>query len=150
MLEQAAALGVVQTHFSGGEPTLRRDLATLIAAASRSGLYTNLITQGTFLDDALLDALLASGLDHVQISIQAPEAELADRIAGATVHARKLDALQRVLERDVALTLNCVLHRHNHDAIADVIALAERLGVRRLGARQRPVLRLGLSQSRAR
>jgi pyrroloquinoline quinone biosynthesis protein E len=132
VLEQAAALGVVQTHFSGGEPTLRRDLATLIGAASRFGLYTNLISQGTFLDDALLDELIASGLDHIQISIQAPEAELADRIAGATVHARKLDALQRVLERDVALTLNCVLHRHNHDAIADVIALAERLGVRRL------------------
>ena len=132
VLRQACDLGVVQTHFSGGEPTLRRDLACLIRCASGLGLYTNLITQGTFLDDALLDELVASGLDHIQISIQAPEAELADRIAGAPAHARKLDALQRVLERDVALTLNCVLHRHNHDAIADVIALAERLGVRRL------------------
>ncbi|HVR46196.1 MAG TPA: pyrroloquinoline quinone biosynthesis protein PqqE [Candidatus Binatia bacterium] len=132
VLGQAAALGVVQAHFSGGEPTLRRDLAAIVACASGAGLYTNLITQGTFLDDSMLDELLASGLDHVQISVQAPEAALADRIAGATAHERKLDALRRALQRDVAVTLNCVLHRLNHDAIGDVIALAQELGVRRL------------------
>jgi PqqA peptide cyclase len=132
VLTQAAGLGVVQAHFSGGEPTLRRDLAAIVACASGAGLYTNLITQGTFLDDTRLDELLASGLDHVQISIQAPEAALADRVAGATAHERKLEALERARKREVALTLNCVLHRLNHDAIGETIALAERLGVRRL------------------
>ncbi len=132
VLRDAAALGVVQAHFSGGEPTLRRDLASLVGAASGAGLYTNLITQGTFLDDALLDELLGAGLDHVQISIQAPEARLADRIAGAAVHEKKLEALRRVRDRDVALTLNCVLHRQNHDAIADIIAFAEELQIARL------------------
>lgn len=132
VLEQAARLGVVQTHFSGGEPTLRRDLAALVSAAARVGLYTNLITQGTFLDDALLDELIGSGLDHVQISIQAPEAKLVARIAGTDVHEQKVDALQRVSQRPVALTLNCVLHRLNHDAIEDVIAFAERLQIARL------------------
>jgi PqqA peptide cyclase len=132
VLEEAAELGVVQTHFSGGEPTLRRDLAPLVEAAERAGLYTNLITQGTFLHDELLDQLLDKGLDHVQISVQAHEAALADRIAGAVVHERKLDALKRVLARDVALTLNCVLHRANHDQIDELIAFAEGLGVPRL------------------
>jgi pyrroloquinoline quinone biosynthesis protein E len=132
VLGQAAGLGIVQAHFSGGEPTLRRDLPQLISHASRAGLYTNLITQGTFLWDELLDVLLGSGLDHIQISIQAPQEELGDRIAGAHVHARKFEILQRVLARDVALTLNCVVHRLNHDCIPDVIAFAERLGIRRL------------------
>ena len=132
VLGEAAAIGVVQAHFSGGEPTLYPGLDRLVAAARDAGLYSNLITQGTFLDDALLDRLLHAGLDHVQISVQADEAALADEIAGARVHEKKLDALARVAERDVALTLNCVLHRRNHDAIANVIALAERFGVRRL------------------
>jgi pyrroloquinoline quinone biosynthesis protein E len=132
VLTQAAELGVVQAHFSGGEPTLRPDLPQLIAGASSAGLYTNLITQGTFLDDRLLDALLQAGLDHVQISIQAPERELADLIAGTAAHDKKLDALTRLRDRDVALTLNCVLHRLNHDSIVETIAFAERLGIRRL------------------
>jgi pyrroloquinoline quinone biosynthesis protein E len=122
----------VQAHFSGGEPTLRADLPALVKAATENGLYTNLITQGTFLTDRLLDELLEAGLAHVQISIQAPEAHLGDAIARARVHKQKFEALQRVSKRDVALTLNCVLHRENHDSIEDVIALAERYGVRRL------------------
>ncbi|MBV8723762.1 MAG: pyrroloquinoline quinone biosynthesis protein PqqE [Candidatus Eremiobacteraeota bacterium] len=132
VLQQAADLGVVQAHFSGGEPTLRRDLPSIVAAASRSGLYTNLITQGTFLGDALLDRLIESGLNHIQISIQAPQAEMADHIAGAAVHDRKLTAIERVRDRNVALTVNCVLHRFNHDAIEGVIALAETLRITRL------------------
>lgn len=132
VLREASALGVVQAHFSGGEPTLRADLPELVETAAGAGLYSNLITQGTFLDEAALDALIGRGLDHVQISIQAPSAAEADRIAGTNVHEKKLQALQRVRDRNVALTLNCVLHRENHDAIADVIALAERFDIRRL------------------
>src|SRR3981081_1417644 len=44
---EAAALGVLQVHLSGGEPMVRRDLASLIAAANEGGIYTNLITSGT-------------------------------------------------------------------------------------------------------
>src|SRR5260221_14438485 len=43
VLGEAAALGVLQVHFSGGEPMARRDLASLIAAANDAGLYGNLI-----------------------------------------------------------------------------------------------------------
>ncbi len=132
VLEEAARLGVLQAHFSGGEPTLRRDLPALVEAASRAGLYTNLITQGTFLDEPLLERLLGNGLDHIQISVQAPQTDLADTIAGAAVHEKKIETIRRVGEREVALTLNCVLHRRNHDEIAGVIELAERYGIRRL------------------
>lgn len=132
VLDEAAAMGVLQIGFSGGEPTLRPDLCDLVSHAARCGLYTNLITQGTFLDDARLDALVGAGLDHIQISIQAPSEEAADRIAGTHVHARKVEAIRRVRAREVALTLNCVLHRGNHDAIAEIIAFAEAHGVAKL------------------
>ncbi len=133
VLDEAAAMGVVHVHFSGGEPTLRpRDLCALVAHARSKDLYTNLITQGTFLTDTLLDELLIAGLDHVQISVQAAHAALADYIAGTRVHEKKAEALRRVAGRDVALTLNCVLHRHNIDEVADIISFAETFGVRRL------------------
>ena len=46
VLEEAAALGVLQLHFTGGEPTARKDLVELAQAAARLGLYSNLITSG--------------------------------------------------------------------------------------------------------
>jgi len=133
-VDEAAEMGVLQLHLSGGEPTLRsEDCVAIVERASSRGLYTNLITQGTFLDDALLDRFAGGGLAHVQISIQGPDAPLADRIAGARVHDRKMLAIKRVLARgDMAFTLNFVLHRENHDRLADVISLAESLGVKRL------------------
>lgn len=133
VIEEAAGLGVLQMHFSGGEPTLRRDdLPVMMRQARRFGIYTNLITQGTFLGEALLDALIDAGLDHVQISLQAAHAPLADPIAGAPVHAKKLEAIRRTVERNVAVTVNLVLHRANIDSIPDIIALTESLGVPRL------------------
>ena len=67
---QAADLGVLQLHLSGGEPTVRRDLEAIIAHAAKAGLYTNLITSGVALDRRRIDALAQAGLDHVQISMQ--------------------------------------------------------------------------------
>src|SRR5262245_28455896 len=70
VLRQAAQLGVLQLHLSGGEPTLRRDLEDIVATAAEVGLYTNLITSGVLLTRHRLEGLAANGLDHVQISIQ--------------------------------------------------------------------------------
>ena len=43
---EAAALGVMQVHLSGGEPAALRDLVDLVAHCAAAGLYTNLITSG--------------------------------------------------------------------------------------------------------
>ncbi len=133
VIDEAADLGVVQIGLSGGEPTLRRDdLVAIVARATERGCYTNLITQGTFLDEDLLAQLLAAGLAHVQISFQAPEKVLAAQIAGTDVFDKKVSSLRMVAKADVALTFNYVLHRLNHHTLEDVLAFAEREGIRRL------------------
>ena len=133
VIGEAADLGVLQVHFSGGEPTLRADdLVALVADARARELYTNLITQGTFLTDELIARLEGAGLEHVQLSLQAARAGLADAIAGAAVHEKKLAALRRVARSRMAVTLNCVLHRANIDDVEAVIAIAEEAGVRRV------------------
>ena len=82
VFQQAADMGVLQVHLSGGEPASRRDLTEITQAASDAGLYTNLITSAIGLDAGRLADLKAVGLDHVQVSIQDTEAASADHIAG--------------------------------------------------------------------
>ncbi len=92
VLAQAADLGVLQLHLSGGEPTVRRDLEEIVAQAAKVGLYSNLITSAVTLTRERLEALAARGLDHVQISIQDTDAANADRIAHYQGgHAKKLE-----------------------------------------------------------
>jgi pyrroloquinoline quinone biosynthesis protein E len=132
VLTEARELGVLQLHLSGGEPLQRPDLVELVSCASDLGLYTNLVTSAVGLSRARAEALKAAGLDHVQISLQADEPHLADRIAGAHVHERKVAAARMVKELGWTLTLNVVLHRHNIDGMGRMLDLAEELGADRL------------------
>jgi PqqA peptide cyclase len=130
---EAAALGVLQVHLSGGEPGARRDLVEITAAARTAGLYTNLITSAVGVSAQVLDRLAAVGLDHVQISIQDSEAANADHIAGyAGAFDRKRALATDVVRLKIPLTVNVVVHRANIDRIADMVALALAIGASRV------------------
>ncbi|MGV9365139.1 pyrroloquinoline quinone biosynthesis protein PqqE [Amycolatopsis sp. NPDC003731] len=132
VLSQARELGVLQVHLSGGEPLLRPDLPALVAHAHGLGCYVNLVTSGLGLTSSRLDDLVARGLAHVQLSAQGATRERADRLAGAKAHDRKLSAAELVKAAGLPLSLNVVLHRQNHDQLAGIIELAERMGADRL------------------
>jgi pyrroloquinoline quinone biosynthesis protein E len=133
VMEQAGAMGILQVHLSGGEPTARKDLEEIVAAASKAGLYTNLITAAVTLTRPRLEALAKRGLDHVQISFQDVDAENAERIGaypGAT--QKKLDVAHWVTELGLPLTINAPIHRQNIHNVGRYIDLALELGAQRL------------------
>ena len=132
VIHEAAKLGVLQIGFSGGEPLARRDLAELIRAAREANLYTNLITSGIGFDDDRISSLRDAGLDSVQLSFQSDEADLADEIAGAGAHQRKLDVAAKIRVAGIPLSLNFVIHRRNIDRLPQMIELAENLGAERV------------------
>lgn len=133
VFRQAAELGVLQVHLSGGEPTARKDLPALVGAAHGCGLYTNLITAGVLLTREALFGLAERGLDHVQLSIQDSEPANAERIGHLPgAHARKLAFAAWVREAGLPLTVNAVVHRQNLDRLEDLIALARSLDAHRL------------------
>jgi pyrroloquinoline quinone biosynthesis protein E len=132
VFREAKALGVLQLGLSGGEPTLRPDLEELVQTAHQLGLYTSLITSAYRLTRERLGALRRAGLDHVQISIQAAEAELSDHIAGTASYRDKLAAYRFTRELGFPLTVNAVLHRRNLHQVEAFIRLAESLGAERV------------------
>jgi len=125
VFREAAELGVLQADFTGGEPLARTDIIELVRAARIAGLYVNLITSGLPLDEAKLDALVAAGLDHLQLSFQGAREEIAAEISNTKSHAQKLRVLEWLKSRRVAVTLNFVIHRRNLDQLAELLALAE-------------------------
>src|SRR5437868_13607711 len=105
VFREAAALGVLQVHLSGGEPGARRDLADITASTRAAGLYSNLITSGVGITANSLGKLADAGLDHVQISIQDSFATSADQIAGYDgAFARKTALAREVVRLGVPLT----------------------------------------------
>ena len=129
VFDQAADLGVLQLHLSGGEPTARRDLLQLVGGAAKAGLYTNLITSAVLLTHEMVGKLAGAGLDHVQISLQDVDADGSDRLSGYRGGLRKkLDAAAWVVEAGLPLTINATVHRQNLARLPQIIQCA--LGVK--------------------
>jgi pyrroloquinoline quinone biosynthesis protein E len=131
VIGEAADLGVMQMHLTGGEPLARSDLEAIAKAARDRGLYVNLVTSGVPLDRARLERL-APSLDHVQLSVQDADEASSDRVAGLPSHAAKMRVAGWVKELGLPLTVNVVLHRANLDRVTEIVAMAERLGADRL------------------
>ncbi len=130
---EAAALGVLHVHLSGGEPLARRDLVDLVRHCASVGLYSNLITSGLGLTPDRMQALADAGLDHVQLSIQDVDPASADRIAGLKgAFTRKEQAAALVRASGLPLTVNAVIHRANVSRAGAMVELAIALGARRV------------------
>lgn len=132
VIREAAELGVVQVHLSGGEPLVRGDLETLVAECRRLGLYTNLITSGLGLTESRAKSLVSAGLNSAQLSIQGDAAESTNLVAASKRFDKKEAAARIIREAGLPLNMNVVLHRMNLprlDAIIDVCVSwgAERL-----------------------
>ena len=132
VFQQSGKLGMLHAHFTGGEPLARTDLTELIAAARAAGLYTNLITSGIGLNEARLQALVAAGLDHIQVSFQDSREEAANWIAGAKAHAHKIELSRAIRKHKIAFTVNLVVHRQNLDHLEEMIAFIEQLNPERV------------------
>ncbi|EKS42352.1 pyrroloquinoline quinone biosynthesis protein PqqE [Afipia clevelandensis] len=133
VLSELAQIGVLQIHFSGGEPTARKDLAELVRHATDVGLYSNLITSAVLLTRDKLAALADAGLCHIQISFQGSEQGVADRVAGLKdAHAKKIEAAGWARELGLPLTVNAVMHRQNLFQLSDIIQMAVDLDADRL------------------
>jgi PqqA peptide cyclase len=133
VFDEAAGLGVLQVHLSGGEPTLRPDLEAFVARLAGHGVYSNLITAGVNLTRERVFALRDGGLDHLQLSVQSVREEMAEKIGhykGALTKKRQLT--EWVREAGLPLTINAPVHRHNIEETADVIQFALDVGAERI------------------
>ena len=124
---EAAALGVLHLHLTGGEPLARPDLAELIEGARQVRLYTNLITSGVGLSRERLARLINAGLDHIQLSFQDSKEDSANWIAGARAHAHKIELAAWIRSHRIAFTVNLVVHRQNIEHLEEMIVELEAL-----------------------
>jgi PqqA peptide cyclase len=128
VLREARALGSVQLGLSGGEPLVRDDLEIIVAEAHSLGFYTNLITSGVGLNESRIQALKASGLDHIQLSFQDSTRAMNDFLSSTRTFELKSKVAALIKKHDYPMVLNVVLHRLNIDHVEQILTMAEEFG----------------------
>ena len=126
VIEKAHAVGIPHILFTGGEPTLRPDLAALLMHAEDLGLVTGVITDGRQLADTrYLKTLLDAGLDHAMIVLQPSNKETWDSLASFAYW-------RKVLNDDIFIAAHLTITRQNAKGANALIDRIAESGVRAL------------------
>lgn len=118
--------------FSGGEPTLSKDLIKFIKLARQLGYsWITIQTNGYRLARKdYLRGLVDGGLSGALVSLHAPNANVHNALAG-TAHGfgRVIQALRNLADARVATTINCVVCRANGPLAVQMVDLVARLNL---------------------
>jgi len=121
-----ATLGVKKIRFTGGEPTLRKDLSELVSASLNTpGVEEVFVTTNGLLLHHFVDDLKEAGLTGLNISLDSLQADRFKKITRRTGLEQTLDNIRLALEKGFAsVKINVVLMRgFNDDEIEQFCAL---------------------------
>ena len=122
-----AQCGIDTVRVTGGEPLVRKNVAQLVAGLKAiPGIRKVTMTTNGILLAQQLPALLAAGLDSVNISLDTLRPEAFRQITARDEFAAVQAGLQAALESGIPVKLNCVPQAGvNEGELEDLAALAE-------------------------
>jgi radical SAM protein with 4Fe4S-binding SPASM domain len=125
---------VPSLSYTGGEPTVRRDLPELVSYARQRGLWVNLITNGIrCARPEFVAALAQAGLDSAQVSLEAGDAATHDHVVGRSgAFERTLLGIRNLQQAGIRTHTNTTINLHNRDALHGLIDLVSSLGLQHM------------------
>ena len=127
LIDQIDDLGVLALSFTGGEPTLRKDLPDLIYHTGVvHGFMNGIATNGYLLPKLFKDYNL-EGLDYILLSLDYPKAELHDKMRGIKVFDKVLESIKLANKNDIKPIISTVVMKDNLKYLENMCELAENL-----------------------
>ena len=124
VIEEAADLGVVTVTLSGGEPTLHPDLPEIISAVVRRKMECFVSTNGSLLDEAMTEALAASGLHTIQVSLDTPSPDTHHFLTQSkNTFDQVVTGIDRLKAQGLRVRVRSVLTPHNYHQVTELINL---------------------------
>lgn len=131
-LADCVASGVQAFTFHGGEPFLRKDTPELIEYLIGHNVFVTVSTKLALSED-VVRRLAASGLGEMQVSVDTPDRDAADRMVGHPNYLRgALRNIELLQSHGIAVKTNTVVTRRNVGDIPRLIRFLAGLGVKHL------------------
>jgi radical SAM protein with 4Fe4S-binding SPASM domain len=135
ILDRLWAIGIPHIVFTGGEPTLRKDLPELIAHAEQNGQITGINTNGRRLSDRdYVESLVQAGLDHVQITLESHEAKIHESMVNTHgAWKQTVAGIRNVLETPLYVMTNTTMLETNSPTLHRTLDFLADIGVPTIG-----------------
>lgn len=131
VLDKLWEAGIPQVVFTGGEPTVRKDLGSIVDYAQQ--FVTGLVTNGRRLDKVLCRELKKSSLDYVQVTIESSDSTIHDQMtktSGSWMETQR--GIITALESGLQVVTNTTLMRDNYsgDNIRLLMNFLKNIGIK--------------------
>jgi MoaA/NifB/PqqE/SkfB family radical SAM enzyme len=121
IIKHLSDCGVFQIGFTGGEPTLRKDIHELMRFTESIGCVCNLTTNGWFLSEDFVKEMAATGIKQCQISLDSFNERIHDGLRGEGSLKRVLSAIKLLQRYGIAVGIDCVVSTNNVKDIPTMI-----------------------------
>jgi MoaA/NifB/PqqE/SkfB family radical SAM enzyme len=128
LIDQIADLGVLALSFTGGEPTLRKDLPELVYHAGVNHNLMNGIASNGYLLPKLLKKDRLEGLDYLLLSLDYPTADLHDKWRGIKTFDKVIESIKLANRNEIKTIISTVVMKDNIRYLEEICELAEKLG----------------------
>lgn len=136
-VDDLAEMKVFYINVGGGEPLLHPRFFDVVDYAGRRGVYVQFSTNGTLIDDTVAGDIARRGL-RVQVSLDGWEPSVNDPIRGVGTFCEAVEALGRLREKDVTVSVNCVVTKSTVAGLDEMLRLATSFGAGLRLSRLRP------------
>lgn len=127
IIDKLYKANVPMVTFTGGEPTVRKDIASLVAHAEK--LVTRLNTNGVNLTPESVKALKNAGLDSVQVTLYSHNADVHNRLVGCEHFDDTVAGIKNAVSAGLDISINTPLCKKNEDYLK-TLEFIKALGVR--------------------
>ncbi len=120
-VDELAAAGFRSITFTGGEPTIHKQLVPLVARANRLGLRVHIQTNAIQLrKPQYLEALVAAGAHALFVSLHSHDPLISDAMTRAPrTHPLTVQGVVAGLKAGLRVELNCMVERRNAGTLAE-------------------------------
>ena len=128
LLDEAAAMGVLQLILSGGEPLLREDIMDIVRHAYERGMLVRLNTNGLLMTPERARELKRAGCALVGLSIDSARPEVHDRLRGVPgLFDRAMEAVENLREAGILCQFQTYVSKDGAgEGVREIVALARR------------------------
>ncbi|MBI1976357.1 MAG: radical SAM protein [Candidatus Omnitrophica bacterium] len=127
-LEDVSKIAKPIIVFSGGEPTMRKDLFELVDHASRLGMQTALATNGTSIDQTMARRIADSPIKRVSISFDGTDSKTHDSFRGQKGAFRSALRGWKYLQKNgLSLQVNTTISKNNLHQLSQLYQMALRM-----------------------
>jgi radical SAM protein with 4Fe4S-binding SPASM domain len=131
LLDDLAELNVNSISFTGGEPTLRKDLFEIIYKASKLGFMVNLNTNGHLLNKDFVTKLKYSGLNNFNFSIDSADAKIHNKIRNLPGNFENIiNIIPEINKNKFGISINSVIMKHTYQNLPNLIKLISKLDIK--------------------